>query len=90
MSSRLILARCTVPSVWTEDAWSAWCESAAGASRILKADLPHNDSRAEEAAKVRKWNMKRPSAAVKKRLKRTVFTVSRRTDLRTQGARRRN
>ena len=52
-----------------------------------KASLPYNESRAEEANKVRGWSMKRPAAVRKSQTKRTPFTLERVSKLRTQGVR---
>ena len=86
-TSRLLLARASAGSVWSEDAWQCWCDTAVVAEGIEKARLPFNDGRSHEVRTVRKWMLKKPSAKKQSTRKRTVFTSARKASLRTQGVR---
>ena len=85
LSSRILLVRLCTPSIWTSKTWSEWCLTCKDDGSIAKASLPLEESRVEERRKVKQWNLKRPAAAKPHRRKRTVFTVERRSQLRTQG-----
>ena len=83
-TSRLLLARVSARSVWSEDTWRSWCATAATIEGIEKANLAFNDGRSHEVRTVRQWILKKP--AIKRHVhKRTVFTKARKSSLRTQG-----
>ena len=86
-SSRDLLARAVANSPWTGVMWQSWCSELSHEVHVEKPTMPYNDSRAKEVSKVRKWKMKRPAATEKPRAKRTVFTLKRKSKLRTQGVR---
>ena len=87
-NSRLLLARLTAKSVWSEEEWQRWCSSCAQSDKVQKAWLALNRDRAAEVRKVRTWALKRPSASKRQKQKRTIFTAARKSKLRTQGVHR--
>ncbi|CAE7810254.1 unnamed protein product [Symbiodinium sp. CCMP2592] len=86
-SSRNLLARALANSLWTDALWQLWCSDLSQEVHAAKASLSYNESRKIEESKSREWNMKRPAAKKKSRVKRTVFKLKRRSGLRTQGVR---
>ena len=82
-TSRLLLARVSARSVWSEDTWRSWCATAVTTESIEKASLAFKDGRSHEVRTVRQWILKKP--ATKRHVH--VFTKARKPSLRTQGVR---
>ena len=75
-----LLAQCVGVDVWCEEQWRCWC-------RINKAKLPLHSARRDEVQAVKDWRSAttcKPKT-VRKRAKRTVFTLARRHRLRRGG-----
>ncbi|CAE7836609.1 unnamed protein product [Symbiodinium sp. CCMP2592] len=89
VSASMLLGRSLHESLWTPHDWATWCAEQQTDGFQSKASLPLTNARKHEAARVRQWVMKKPSASKRtspmKKRHVTPLSVRRMHTLRSSG-----